>query len=373
MNKPELNKSEKREAFQKKIENTYKSEIINRADAYKRFLRFSSGIFSLDLALGGGFPFGQMSLVHGSEHSGKTLIATQSMKAVQEYCTHCHLHHSLCKCDEFEPCVPLFIDVENKFDRDWALFQGLSPDTYFLATPEYGEQVVDIIESAIYSEGYDLIVLDSLAALCPIQEIESSAEDTQVGLAARMLNKAFRKWVRALIKSENKPHLLLINQNRYKVGISFGDPTTLPGGQAQKFHTSIHISTKPPKIASPKEGAFPSVAELGGRTTKNGTFTPRIQFTYKLGIRDSSELHAGEINNAEQIFNYAKIFNLIEEGYRYGECEGKTYKKLFADMQNRFQDKDVLYRYWMGLLEKGCCGIYQGNFTKTDKEWWNDS
>lgn len=358
------------ENIKNRVNKTYKKEIIIRGDEayYLNYKRFSSGIFSLDLAIGGGIPFGRISLLHGSEHSGKTLIGIVMAKSIRNYCKHCLELLSKCKCEKTEPCEVLYIDVEYKLDKIWASALGLLPEEYYLARPEYAEQVIDIVTETLQEDGFNLVILDSIASLIPAVEMEKSAEDATMGVVARLMNRGLREWTRLMRDNTNK-HLLLINQNREKIGVVFGDNTALPGGKGQLFHCALRIATKSPHIKS--EGGYTGSVELGGKIHKNGTFIPKLEFNYEVGLRDTNRLNYGEIDNYQQLLNYGKMFGIIkkDKGWKIEGTEIEGLQKQEELLQVLKENTELQDKVWQMLLEKGCMSMYKGDFKKKSNDW----
>lgn len=349
------------EEFLQKTNKEYKKVLLAQASdtQYGNWKRLRSGVLAVDLVLGGGWPFGTISLVFGPEHSGKTFLATQTMKQARLTCKHCRERDCAC----FEPCNVLFIDMEGKFDFRWAARQGLSPTEFYHARLEYAEQMVDVVTEAVADNAFDLVIVDSIAASTPIEELEKSAEDNCVGLLARQMNKGFRKWIGGLIKTENPPHLMFLNQNRLKVGVLYGDPSTLPGGMGQLFAAPIHVKCKTPKFTS--KGNFTSHVELRGSTPKNGTFIPRLDFTCTQGLRESESLCVGEVDNAAQVVRFAKLFNLLvqDKGWhvRQGDIvyvSGKKQDEIISVLRT---DPELLEACYSMILEVGCESLYGGS------------
>ena len=161
---------------------------------------------------------------------------------------------------------------------------------------------------------FDLIVLDSLAALAPTKELESSTEEWQMGLSARLTNKAMRKWVGKINKActdhGTAPLLMCLNQFRINIGQFMGDPRTLPGGKGQNFAASIIIYTKSPDYSDGKEKELSKV-KLSGVTHKNKTYVPKMNFTYSLYLKDEEGSKKGDIDNLKQLQSLGKKYGII--------------------------------------------------------------
>jgi len=318
-----------------KMNDAYKSSIVGDArGAAFAVPRFTSGIISLDCASGGGWPFGRINILAGNESTGKTLKCLKAFSQIEMYDHATKKPQDLVSPDTFEPCSGLFVDAEGAFDLVWATKNGFNSEKHMISRPENSEQAIDIITSAIEENIFDLIVIDSIACLVPMKEIEDSAENWQIGLAARLNNKAFRKWQSQLNKTSQTgqigPALICLNQIRSKVGVVMGDPRVLPGGTGQNFAASTVIMTKSGTYEDTKDSEK-SYVELGGTFKKNKTYPPKEEFKYRLYLRDAEDYKVGDINNVEMLMAFGKTTGLIkiEKGsVRFGTNEFPTQKEL---------------------------------------------
>jgi recombination protein RecA len=318
--------SEKITDFLEKINATYKSEVVGRSSSPVYGVhRFSSGILPLDIALGGGWPFGRIGILAGNESTGKTLISLKAAHAISNYDKATRKHRDLVDPDKFTPCSTLFVDVEGTFDAEWANKQGWNPDTSVIARPDYAEQAIDIIDFALRENTFDLIVLDSIAALTPTKEVTDSAEDWQMGLAARLVNKAMRKWSSSLNKTSQEfsrggPFLLCLNQIREKLGVMYGDPRVLPGGKGQLFASSLILWTKSAKVLDDPDSKASAFVTMGGVAKKNKTFIPNREYAFQLALTDTSEYLVGDIDNDKTIVKFGKKYGVLNRDSGFG-CE----------------------------------------------------
>jgi recombination protein RecA len=194
----------------------------------------STGSISIDYALGiGGFPRGRVVEVYGPESSGKTTLALQVIAEAQK-----------------KGGMAAFIDAEHALDAVYSKALGVDVDNLLISQPDNGEQALEIVEVLIRSGGVDVVVVDSVAALVPKNEIDGEMGDAQVGLQARLMSQALRKLTG--IVSKSKTTLIFINQLREKIGVMFGNPETTTGGRALKFYASIRIDIR--RITSIKDG-----------------------------------------------------------------------------------------------------------------------
>jgi recombination protein RecA len=185
-----------------------------------------TGSISLDLALGvGGFPRGRVIEIYGPESSGKTTLTLHMIAEVQK-----------------RGGLAAFIDAEHALDPEYAKRIGVKLEDLLISQPDNGEQALDICETLVRSNGLDLIVIDSVAALTPRNEIEGEMGDSHMGLQARLMSQALRK-LTAIISKTNTT-VVFINQIRMKIGVMFGNPETTTGGNALKFYASVRMEVR---------------------------------------------------------------------------------------------------------------------------------
>ena len=185
-----------------------------------------TGSLSLDIALGlGGVPRGRVIEIYGPESSGKTTVALHMIAEVQK-----------------QGGIAGFIDAEHALDPVYAKNIGVNIDELYISQPDSGDQALEITETMVRSGAMDIIVVDSVAALVPRQEIEGDMGDSHVGLQARLMSQALRKLTPVISKSNCI--VIFINQLREKVGVMFGNPETTTGGRALKFYASIRMDIR---------------------------------------------------------------------------------------------------------------------------------
>ena len=185
-----------------------------------------TGSLSLDIALGlGGVPKGRVIEVYGPESSGKTTVTLHMIAEVQK-----------------RGGIAGFIDAEHALDPVYAKNIGVDIDELYISQPDSGDQALEIAETMVRSGAMDIIVIDSVAALVPRQEIEGDMGDSHVGLQARLMSQALRKLTPVISKSNCV--VVFINQLREKVGVMFGNPETTTGGRALKFYASVRMDVR---------------------------------------------------------------------------------------------------------------------------------
>ncbi|MCG2693463.1 recombinase RecA [Candidatus Parcubacteria bacterium] len=201
--------------------------IMKLGEAHKTNVdSIPTGCLSLDIALGvGGVPRGRVLEIFGPEMSGKSTLAQHIVAEVQK-----------------RGGIAAYIDAEHALDPDYAKKLGVKVDDLFISQPDTGEQALEIVETLVRSNGVDVIVVDSVAALVPKREIEGEMGDQHMALQARLMSQALRKLAGIIGKTNTV--VIFINQIRMKIGVFFGNPETTPGGTALKFYSSVRIEVR---------------------------------------------------------------------------------------------------------------------------------
>lgn len=259
----------------------------------------STGSAQLDQLLSiGGLPMGRIVEIYGQESSGKTSIALSTIAQAQK-----------------KDKVVAYIDAEHAIDAKYAADLGVNMDTMMISQPDNGEQALEIAVLLAGSGKVDVIVIDSVSALVPKDEIEGNMGDSQMGKQARLMGQGLRKLVAAV--SHNQVLVIFINQLRMKIGVMFGNPETTSGGNALKFYASIRLDVRRSEVIKEGEVVIGHKMKVKIAKTKMGPTVGRfceVPLIYGLGISREIEIYEmatlkGVItkNGGTHLFNGEKI------------------------------------------------------------------
>ena len=294
-----------------------------------------TGSLSLDIALGlGGVPKGRVIEVYGPESSGKTTVTLHMIAEVQK-----------------RGGIAGFIDAEHALDPVYAKNIGVNIDELYISQPDSGDQALEIAETMVRSGAMDIIVIDSVAALVPKQEIEGDMGDSHVGLQARLMSQALRKLTPVISKSNCV--VIFINQLREKVGVMFGNPETTTGGRALKFYASVRMDVR--RIETLKQNG-----EMVGNRTRIKIVKNKIAPPFKEAEFDI--MFGKGISKEGDILDLATKLDLVNKSgawYAYngdkigqGGENAKIYLGQHPEIMEELEEKIRAHYHLDGSVEK---------------------
>ena len=303
-----------------------------------------TGSLGLDAALGvGGLPRGRIVEIFGPESSGKTTLTLHVIAEAQKMGGIC-----------------AFIDAEHAMDPEYAKKLGVNINELLISQPDNGEQALEITESIVRSGKVDVVVIDSVAALTPKDEIEGDMGAQHVGKQARLMSQALRKLTAIAHKSNTV--IIFINQIRMQIGVMFGNPETTPGGKALKFYSSVRIDIR--KIAQIKKGEDVVGARTKVKIVKNKVAAPfkttEFDIMYNEGISREGELLA--------LGEKFKLVTKSGSSYAYGEEKlGRGYDAARTFLRENAKVGNTLEKAIRKELESGALS-YSGSADPEEAE-----
>lgn len=297
---------------------------------------FTTGVASIDRAMGKGIPLGRIIEIYGPESHGKTTTTLQIVAACQN-----HSFES-----KERKGMAAFIDAEHALDPEWASNIGVNVDELLISQPNSGEEAFDIMETMARSGLVDLIIVDSVAALIPKSELEGDIGDHHVGAQARLMSKGLRK-IKGLANS-TKTTIIFINQIREKVGVMFGSPETTPGGRALKFYASIRGEVR--KVGAIKDGDDVVGVRTKIKIIKNKVAPPFVNAEFDICVGNPKRPVYG-IDKVSCLLDEAKDQKIVTtsgswhafKGDKFGNGVNQAVKSLMENDELREQIQAELY------------------------------
>ena len=277
----------------------------------------NTGSLGLDLALGiGGVPKGRIVEIYGPESSGKTTLTL----------------HLIAQCQKTGG-VCAFVDAEHALDPNYAKNLGVDIDNLYISQPDFGEQALDVVETLARSGAVDLIVVDSVAALTPKNEIDGDMGDQHVGLQARLMSQALRKLTSVVHKMGST--VIFINQIRMKIGaMGYGTPETTTGGNALKFYSSVRIDVR--RIATLKQGEDPVGNRVRVKVVKNKVAPPFKQAEFDIMFGEGISREGDIIDKSGAWFSYGST--KLGQGRENAKAFLKENEAIATEIENKIRE-----------------------------------
>jgi len=325
------NKAKALETALAQIEKQFGSGTIMRMGdkAHVDIEVIGSGSLALDSALGiGGYPRGRIVEIYGPESSGKTTLALHAVAEAQK-----------------AGGKAAFIDAEHALDPTYAKKLGVDVDNLYLSQPDCGEQALEVVDMLTRSGAFDILVIDSVAALTPRAELDGDMGDSHMGLQARLMSQALRKLTSAI--SRTKTTVVFINQIRMKIGVMFGNPETTTGGNALKFYASVRLDVR-------RTGSIKKGDDILGNDTKVKVVKNKMAPPFKLAkfsiMYGEGVSHVGEVVDMGVEYGHVKKsgawYAVGTERIGQGRDKAITYLKEHPDM---LYDIETKVRAELGL------------------------
>ena len=301
----------------------------------------STGSLNLDMALGvGGLPRGRIIEIYGPESSGKTTLALHAIAEVQK-----------------AGGEAAFIDAEHALDPVYAKALGVNIDSMLVSQPDSGEQGLEICEALVRSGAIDIVVIDSVAALVPQQEIEGDMGAAHVGLQARLMSQALRKLSGTV--SKTRCIVIFLNQMREKVGVMYGNPETTPGGKALKFYASVRIDIR--RVESIKNGS-----EVVGNHVRCKVVKNKVAPPFKTAEFDI--LYGEGISKASEILEMAVKLEVVEKSGAWFSYSGQRIGQGKDNARKFLEDNPELSDEIEALIRDKAAAEDKADFEEGDDE-----
>jgi len=335
--------------------------------------RIPFGIFELDVKIGGGAPRGRITIIKGGYSTGKSGLTYKSAAEAQKMCRFCgrpfeiidifgEVHELDCRCGKRSPMRVVVVDTEHAFDPSWVRKFGVNIKDLLLIQAEYSEQAIDIADQCIRSKECDLMIIDSIASMTPGIEIEESSEKQQIGVGARLLGKAFRKWTAGLnsagLLSETKCTIMMVNQLRLALG-GYHPTITSPGGKAPDFFESLELMLKKNEEIVDKGSGRPIGVNVEFTVKKNKTHPLSSTGLFSLYFVGQKGHHrVGDTDTDVQVARMASYWGILKKAGSWvilpggekiqGEEKAGAYLRehplVMTDLMDRVREREDMWK-----------------------------
>jgi recombination protein RecA len=320
---------------QSEITKAYGEQAGGRGFRFPAFTRLPTGILTLDVSLAGGIPMGAVSIFYGNESSGKTSLALRCAAQFQK---------------RYPAKKVVWLDVENTWDEAWVKLHGVNPDDVYLFRPTTAEEAADIGDEVSMSEDAGLIVVDSLAALASIDQLEKTAEQTVIAGSAKPSTTLLRKIGAGIVEHSKAKSLLTviyINQTRNKIGFVMGNPEILPGPSYQNYQAFLKLRLSAKPILKEKLAAVPIYAENSMRVVKKKFPCIRTAAEWQTILYPYEGHKPLDVNNhvhAENILT--ELDYLVKDGKKWVLYpDGEVFDTKKAAVESALKDYDAFVNF----------------------------
>lgn len=326
----------------KKAQKRFGEFTIMRASTRPTFRHVSTGSFVLDLQMLGGPPVGLVSMLTGWQHSGKSTTGDQITANFQK---------------SFRDMTAVKVDIEGTYDPVWGSKGGMDNDKLLLIQPTTGEDACDLVDVVMRARETSIVMVDSIAGLIPLKEIEASTEDSVMGKYAQLVSRFCRKLQQAILDERKRDHwvtVLMVNQ--WRMGMAqYGDPRVLPGGKATPYLASYHYDILSKEVVVDGKLSFSPTGEDMGTASHNVVTFKRMKNKLGNGLK---EAETTMIRNpfhplGERFFDEAKIV-LVEakkRGFIIGSGDGTRPPYRINDLDEKFKSVDEMAAYLYSDLD----------------------
>lgn len=381
-------RSEKLGALVAAAKKKYGHSVVCEASESEALIvpRVSTGLFGLDLKTNGGFPLRRVIMLYGPKSTAKTTLLLKGMGNAQKLCANCLKPGRFeegaielpdletgeprevttqiiveCPCGSPKDFLALWIDAEGVWDPEWAQRHGVWPEKVILCRPSYGEQAFDLATAFINLGEINLITIDSLAAMAPEAEVETSMSQAHQGVSARMNNKFLRKIVMGMNlcfqKTGNTPSLWLVNQYREKIGVQYGSPDVVTGGKGQGFVTTLEIECKNAKGDFDKEQEENLTVGFAYLIKKSKVGVPMGRGTWKMCIADTEIFKVGDFMEHETVIEAGVDLGIIDHpNQAMYEWNGQKFRGI-SQLVLHFAENKEEYEYIKSEMLRMSLGI----------------
>lgn len=316
-------------------------DVLIRGDEISRetLPRCTTGSLAFDVMLGGGWPLNQWNEVVGNESNGKTAMVMKTVAA------------NMALNPEYE-CLWV---ASEEFVPDWAETLGIDLSRMVIATTNIMEEAYQIVIEVLDARAADAVVIDSLPALVPVEEDEKQMQEFAVGLGARLTGKFMRKsgkaQKRSLVDSDDRDCLaLVINQWREKIGISYGDPRTTPGGKAKNFSFFTRVEVARDEWIEHDKTKYGLA--IKGRAFKNKTHPPMRTGVVDFYFDDFGPFKKGQYDTTKEVFNLAVVSDLVVRKGAYYEYDGRRWQGKDAVLSSLREEVDLYAALHAAVLQE---------------------